>query len=219
MRLTPLILDFDSTLVQHETLDVLGSYLMDQGRLSVETTQTLSLLTTRAMAGDLSFSQALQQRLALLSFTRKDLAVVTQSLALAITPSFLAHQHWLALNAEDIYIVSGGFLDVIRPIATKLGLRPDHIFANTLIFDAHDQFVAVDDTQPLAHEQGKANVVSRLGLSQLPLVIGDGATDAEIREAGFASAFYLFTENVFRENLLARADKVIASFDAFLYSS
>jgi D-3-phosphoglycerate dehydrogenase len=48
-------------------------------------------------------------------------------------------------------------------------------------------------------------------------VIGDGYTDFEIKDAGLANKFYVFTENVGRENIIEKADHVAPSLDEFLY--
>ena len=42
-------------------------------------------------------------------------------------------------------------------------------------------------------------------------VIGDGATDAEIKTMHQEVTFYLYTENVFRKRLEDSADKIISS--------
>jgi D-3-phosphoglycerate dehydrogenase len=48
------------------------------------------------------------------------------------------------------------------------------------------------------------------------IVIGDGYTDYEIREAGQASKFYLFVENVQRTHLFDKADRVVTCLEDFI---
>jgi D-3-phosphoglycerate dehydrogenase len=48
-------------------------------------------------------------------------------------------------------------------------------------------------------------------------VIGDGYNDFEIRKAGFANKFYLFTENIERESVKPSADHIAPNVDEILY--
>jgi D-3-phosphoglycerate dehydrogenase len=50
-------------------------------------------------------------------------------------------------------------------------------------------------------------------------MIGDGYTDYEVKEAGKANKFYAFVENVRREKIVKKADKVVESFDEILLKS
>lgn len=41
----------------------------------------------------------------------------------------------LSLRGVEVYLVSGGFREVIEPLADHLGIPRDHIFANRLLFN------------------------------------------------------------------------------------
>jgi D-3-phosphoglycerate dehydrogenase len=59
--------------------------------------------------------------------------------------------------------------------------------------------------------------MKELNLQGEVFVIGDGYTDYQIREAGLASKFFAFTENVSRTNVTEKADHIAPSFDEVLY--
>ena len=40
----------------------------------------------------------------------------------------------------DVYMITGGFRDVIEPLADYLGIPRDHVFANKLIFKEDGKF-------------------------------------------------------------------------------
>lgn len=115
-------------------------------------------------------------------------------------------------NQDHIYIVSGGFKDYIDPVVALLGVRADHILANTFIYDENGQIKGYDHYNPLAHAEGKVYAVRSLKLKGNVLVVGDGYTDYEIKKAGVAHTFCAFTENVKRDSVIANADYCCANF-------
>jgi Phosphoserine phosphatase len=42
---------------------------------------------------------------------------------------------------KDVYLVSGGFQSIIRPIADQLSISHDKIFANKFVFDKDGKFI------------------------------------------------------------------------------
>ncbi len=73
-----LVIDFDSTFTQVEALDVLGEISLENHNEKEERLKKLSDLTNSGMAGDLSFRESLEQRLALLECSRKTFARACQ---------------------------------------------------------------------------------------------------------------------------------------------
>ena len=60
---------------------------------------------------------------------------------------------------KRVYLVSGGFINIIAPLVKHLGIPEDCVYANTLLFDAAGEFDGVDTTQPTCRSGGKAKVV------------------------------------------------------------
>ena len=214
MRTTPTyIIDFDSTFTKVEALDVLAGIVMEGKENKHVIESSITDITIQAMTGALSFDKALKQRLDLLEINKESLNKLITRLRTEISDSFLQNESYIRANAHSIYIISGGFKDFIIPVVARFGITADHVFANEFIFDTDGNVTGFDMTNPLSQPKGKVTLVKSLHLQGEVIVIGDGYTDYEIREAGYADKFYLFTENVRRENLVDKADKIVNSFD------
>lgn len=125
------ILDFDSTLVRAETLEVMAELVPGGAKVRPRIRQ----LTDAAMGGRMPFQEALRERLKLLHMHREQLTQLGAQLREDMTPSFQRNRAFLAGYADHIYVVTSGFREVVLPVVKSLGLRPDHVYANTLHFD------------------------------------------------------------------------------------
>jgi D-3-phosphoglycerate dehydrogenase len=207
------ILDFDSTLVRVETLELMAELTPD----AAKTRTRIRELTDAAMGGRMDFRSALKERLDVLRFHRDLLPKLTARLKEEISPSFLRNRAFLAAHADHIYVVTSGFRDVVEPVIKGLGLRPENLKANSLHFDAEGYIDGCDWENPLAADGGKVTVVQGLKLPGDVVVVGDGWSDYEIYQAGAARRFYAYTENVQRKEVLDKAERVAPSFDEVLY--
>jgi phosphoserine phosphatase len=86
----------------------------------------------------------------------------------------------LASLGIDVHIVSGGFRDALIPVADKLGIPPERVHANDLFFDDKGVYTGFDAGNPLCKSGGKAEVVNGLPREPRTMLIGDGASDAEV---------------------------------------
>jgi len=211
------IIDFDSTFTKVEALDVLGEISLMGRPDRADVLAEIQAITDRGMAGEISFTESLDLRLALLHAHRDHLPALIETLMGKISDSFTRNKDFLTENADRIYIISNGFRAFIVPIVTSLGIQADHVFANTFLFDDAGAIVGFDRENPLSANGGKSAVIKSLSLDGEVYVIGDGYTDYEIRAAGLANRFYAFTENVMRPSVVEKADHVAPSLDEFLY--
>ena len=212
-----LIVDFDSTFVQVETLDELAAIALAEHPESERVIEKIRTITAQGMDGKISLAESLDERLKLLSANKKHIEQLVSSLADKVSPSFKRNGVFLEQFADSIYIVSSGFKEYILPIVSKFGIKEDHVFANTFTYDEAGNINGLDASNPLCQDQGKVRVVNSLNLEGSVWAVGDGITDYEIRAAGAADIFYAFTENVERTSVTAKADVVIKNFDEFLY--
>lgn len=212
-----IIIDFDSTFTQVEALDILGEISLATHEEKEVRLQKLSDLTNSGMAGDLSFRESLEQRLALLNAEEKHLPHLVDRLRSKVSTSFVRNREFFAENKENIYIISNGFKEFIVPIVEEFGIKEENVFANSFKFDDSGKVVGFDMENVLSSNNGKVEMLKRLDLQGDVYVIGDGYTDYEIKAAGLANKFYAFTENVERDNVLEKADHITPSLDEFLY--
>jgi D-3-phosphoglycerate dehydrogenase len=128
----------------------------------------------------------------------------------------VAHKDFFEAHRGHIAIVSGGFDDIIWPVADALGIPRELVYANAFVFDAQGIARGVDTSRPLAQAGGKVRAVAAADIAHPLVVVGDGWTDYQIKEQGAADAFIAYTEHVQREKVVAQADAVAASFDDIL---
>lgn len=213
-----LILDFDSTLVDFETLEALADIALEGHADAAAIRAEIGDLTDRAMAGDLPFGEALTRRLALLPLTRDHVQALAARAVDHLTPSVRRNLDALRAEGDRVVILSGGFRDIIAPVAELMGVAPERVLANHLIYDAEGRVTGVEDANPLAHADGKPAVIHALKLTGRVVMVGDGWNDAEVKLAGAADVFYAFTEIVRRPTVAKAADAEAASLDEVLHA-
>lgn len=203
-RFRSVILDVDSTLCGLEGIDWLAE------RRGPEIAAEISTLTARAMSGAIPLDDVYARRLTLIQPTSDEVAQLGRAYVDAVAPDardaiFRMRDHGIALA-----LVSGGIRQAIRPLARELGFSDGSIHAVSVSFDDAGRFSGFDQGSPLATQHGKKDVVARLGFPRPSLAVGDGATDAMMRET--TDAFAAFTCFVCRDAVTAGADYVISSF-------
>jgi len=211
------IIDFDSTFTQVEALDILGEIALKDADDKQERLDKIKEITDRGMDGSQTLRESLEQRLALLSAHQNHLPELIEELKKNVSISFKRNTDFFNRHRDQIYILSNGFKDFIIPIVTEYNIKAENVYANTFEFDQSGNIVGYDKDNVLSSNQGKVEQLKRLNLKGDVYVIGDGYTDYEIKEAGLANKFYVFTENVKRENILEKADHITPSLDEFLY--
>jgi len=212
------VFDFDSTLVTFETLEALADLALDGDAGAAEVRAEIARLTDQAMNGELDFGEALRRRLDLLPLTQAHVEALAARVTSLATGSVRRNARFFSDNADRVYILSGGFREIIQPLAERLGIAADHVLANDLRYDVDGRVVGVDDANPLSRENGKPVVIKALGLTGPVVMVGDGWNDAEVKLAGAADRFYAFTEVVRRDRVVAIADAEAATVDEVLHA-
>ncbi len=208
-----LLIDFDSTFVTVESLELLAEISLRDRPATERTTRLAAIhdLTTRAMSGHLPFAEALRRRFELLQPRAEHLPTLVAALKTRVSPSFQRHTDFLRCHAHRIYIVSAGFHDYIAPVVGDYGIVPEHILANQLIRHT-DGTLDFDAHHPLAADGGKIAVVRALNLPGPALTIGDGMSDLALGTSDVCNNFLAYTETVIRPEVTARAQHVVAHF-------
>jgi phosphoserine phosphatase len=176
------VMDVDSTLIQDEVIDLLAARAGCAGEVAK--------ITSAAMRGELDFASSLHERVALLAGL--DAAVLDDvRRELRLTSGARTLIRTLAGLGYRFGIVSGGFIQVIGPLAAELGIG--YVAANTLDIAAGKLTGRV--TGPVIDRAGKADALrgfardAGVPLSQT-VAIGDGANDLDmIAAAGLGVAF------------------------------
>src|SRR3989344_2125366 len=211
------IIDFDSTFVTVETLDLLAEISLKNHPERENLLLQIKGITQLGMEGKIRFDDSLKRRVSLFNTNKEFIEQLIKQLKKHVSPSVSRNKDFLKKNKDQIYIISGGFKEYIAPIVTAFGIKEDHILANTFLFDKQGAVKGFDLKNPLSQKDGKVKAVNALKLKGEVLVVGDGYTDYEIKKVGAANKFYAFVENVRRGSIVGLADRVINSFDELLY--
>jgi D-3-phosphoglycerate dehydrogenase len=207
-----LIVDFDSTFIRDETLDEIANLLLSSNRISKNTQEKITEITNQAMNGELDFKQALKNRVKLLNIHKNDISQVISVLNERVSLSFIQNKEYIQTIAKSIYIISGGFIEIIEPIVKEYGIPKQNIFANEFIYNSNGYINGINEETLLCHSDGKIRAVKTLNLSHGGYVIGDGSTDLEIKAVEGIKAFICFTENVDRKAVSSKADFIASNF-------
>lgn len=212
------LFDFDSTLVRIETLEALAEIALDGRPDAAARRAEIARLTEAAMEGRLDFGEALVRRLELLQASRAHVEALAAGVAAETCASVRRNERFFRAHSGRIWIVSSGFREIIAPVAEPLGLDPEQVLCNDLAYDSDGRIIGVDLANPLSREGGKVEAVRALGLEGPVVMVGDGWSDWQVREAGLADRFHAFAEVVARAPVIARADHVAASLDEVLHA-
>lgn len=196
-----LVADMDSTMITIECIDELADYAGIKPQIAE--------VTERAMRGELDFSAALTERVALLKGLDDSMIDVCRRERVKLTPGARTLIRTLRARGAHTVLVSGGFTRFAEPVAEEIGFN--RAIANVLgIADGKltgtVEFPIVDAerkrTELVAHAE-------KLGIDlHDTIAIGDGANDIPmIVESGLGIAFHA------KEKARAAADAAISHGD------
>ena len=176
-------------------------------------------MTNKAMGGNVSFRDALEQRLRVMQPTRQTVETYLANNEPKISPGVAELFDALRANGKTVYLVSGGFRQMIAPVAERLGVPNENIFANNILFDEAGEYESFDPTEFTSKAGGKAEAVkhikAKFGHGTMAMV-GDGATDLESRAPGGADVFVGYGGVQQREAVMEGADWFVTDFDKFI---
>jgi phosphoserine phosphatase len=163
------VLDVDSTLIEDEVIELLAD--------AAGSREAVAEVTFRAMNGELDFAESLRERVATLAGLPESVfaevgarVAVTQGV-----PEMIAGVH---AAGGEVAVVSGGFHEIIDPLAERLGL--DHWRANRL--EVVDGALTGRVIPPVVDAAAKAEALQEWAdAAGIPigqtLAVGDGAND------------------------------------------
>jgi D-3-phosphoglycerate dehydrogenase / 2-oxoglutarate reductase len=166
-------------------------------------------ITDLGMAGKIEFKESLLRRLSMSKIHRQHIQKVSESIQKNITNGMHELLNYLQSQGSHIFLISGGFLDVIFPVAEILGIPKEHCFANTFFFDNEGFVSGIDEKNPLSTGSGKSVVIesiaSRFSPKPITILVGDGANDLRVFEIGKVDFFLGFGKNIVREEVRSKA--------------
>ena len=166
------VLDVDSTLIENEVIELIAE--------QAGTLEAVAEITFRAMNGELDFEASLRSRVE----TLRGLPVsVFEDVApkIVVTPGVAEMVAAVQGAGGKVSVVSGGFHEVLDPVAEALGL--DYWRANRL--EVADGVLTGGLTGPIIDGKAKADtLIEWAAESDVPLrqtvAVGDGANDLQM---------------------------------------
>ncbi|CAL4979383.1 unnamed protein product [Urochloa decumbens] len=205
--------DVDSTVIQDEGIDELADFC-GAGKAVAE-------WTAKAMTGTVPFEEALAARLSLIKPSLSQVEECLEKRPPRISPGMADLVKKLKANNTNVFLVSGGFRQMIKPVASELGIPAENVIANQLLFGPSGEYAGFDPTEPTSRSGGKAQAVQQIKQSygyKTVIMIGDGATDLEARQPGGADLFICYAGVQMREPVAAGADWVVLDFQELITS-
>lgn len=166
------VLDCDSTTIQDEVIELLAD--------AAGTREQVAEVTERAMRGELDFAESLRERVATLTGT-PDTVFAEALERIRLSPGIVELIEAVHARGGKVGVVSGGFHEVLDPLAERLGL--DFWRANRLEIEGgaltgRTVGPIIDATaKATALQEWAAEVATPLSAT---IAIGDGANDLEM---------------------------------------
>ncbi len=207
-RFASVVLDADNTVSGIEGIDWLAA------RRGTQIAERVSLLTNRAMNGQVPLEQVYGDRLKIIMPTRQDIEALAEAYLLAEAPDVGDVLRQLRDSRVRLVLVSGGIRQALLPMARQLGFDGGDLHAVTLHFNQGGEYAGYETRSPLVQQNGKAEIVRKLRAEKrLPspvLAVGDGSTDIAMRPV--VDAFAAYTGFVRREPVAGAADYELPNF-------
>ena len=169
------VMDVDSTFIQDEVIDLLAA------KAGVE--KDVAQITHRAMNGEIDFEQSLRERVAKLKGLKEEQvhAILDE---ITLTPGAATLCRTLNRLGFHIALVSGGFSQVVAPLAARMGV--EHFRANEL--EIVNGIVTGNLVGPVIDRAAKAQALREFAaMHEIPMsrtvAIGDGANDLDMLHA------------------------------------
>ena len=200
-----LFLDCDSTLCAIEGVDELAALR------GPEIEQKVIELTNQAMDGTVPIDEVFGRRLDLILPSRAMCETVAKAYIEKLSPHVEDSLTKLRKSGWEPIIISGGFTQVIEPVAAHLDIA--QVFAVDLIFNDNGDYQTFNEKAPTARNGGKPEIITAVtkGISPLQTVmVGDGISDLETNTV--VDLFVGYGGVISREAVRASASAFVLDF-------
>jgi len=179
-----LVSDMDSTIIDQECIDELGA--------AIGLGEQICQITKAVVSGNISFSDALRQRMGLMKGMNQSLLEKIYQERITLKTGARTLVQTMAKSGAYCVLVSGGFTFFTSRIARRVGFD-DHM-GNELLFD--EGKLSGEVKEPIFGRPEKLLALKQLCAQKTieiaeVLAVGDGANDIDmIRGAGLGVAFH-----------------------------
>lgn len=165
-----IFLDFDSTLIRAESLDLLGD-MCGVG-------EKVRKMTDLTMSGVIPIEEVFKKKLDLISPSLSQIHEVAKRCENLLVDDVMEVISVLHSLEKKVFIISSNFHHLVDPVAKILGIPGDRVIANDLYFDENGNYRGFNHFSPLCSSSGKAVILRKhLRSDERSVLIGDGSTD------------------------------------------
>ena len=207
-----LILDFDSTIINTESIDCLSKIVLNKTDNDIQILKKINKITNEGMNGEISFENSLNKRLSLLKINKNHIKELSLEVSKNFDDTFIDNLVFFESIIDNVYIVSSGFKEVIEFAFKSISNKRWNIFANDLDY-RNNHLVTINKSNPLSKNLGKVKLIKSMNLSGDVIVVGDGYTDYEIRKHNQAHIFLCYIGNINRKKVSKYADVLCYNFN------
>ncbi len=206
------LFDFDSTLIKSESLnDVLNLALGNNKEKILE----VEKITKMAMEGLISPQDSMSQRLKLATINKELVNKISEKTKNETTDGIKDLIFELKkYNNVNIFIISGGFKEMIIPTAKILEIPEKNIYANEFIYNKNNIVEKAKDNVIL-QEQGKVKMINKLKNEGILIgkntMVGDGFTDLETILYNAVDNYICFCGVIERESVKNKSKMIAKS--------
>eukprot|EP00301_Raphidiophrys_heterophryoidea_P025386 c8507_g1_i1.p1 GENE.c8507_g1_i1~~c8507_g1_i1.p1 ORF type:complete len:118 (+),score=34.10 c8507_g1_i1:290-643(+) len=111
------------------------------------------------MNGKMTFEEALATRMSLINPSLSQLEAFIHNHPPRLTPGIKELVQNLQSHNIQVFLVSGGFRQMIEPVAEAIGVPKENIYSNLLLFAENGEYKDFDRSQPTCTSAGKAVAV------------------------------------------------------------
>lgn len=176
------VLDVDSTLIENEVIELLAQ--------KAGVFNEVQQITDRAMRGEIDFRQSLGERVAMLAGLPETIFENVRD-EISVTKGAEKLISHVQQNGGLVGVVSGGFIEVLDPLAQSLGVN----FWKANSLEIREGVLTGRVLEPIIDAQAKADALVEWAKGneiseENTVAIGDGANDLLMMEkAGLSIAF------------------------------
>lgn len=201
MKIDIFVIDFDSTFVDGESVNMMIDIALKNYVRKKDVYNKLAILSDLCMKSEISFKDNLKMKVEIVKQALKEehLIKVAEILKEKVSPDILKILDKAKELNKKIIVVSNGFKIVMKDIMEKYGI--EIYFANKHETDKNGFIVGFDETNPMANDNGKENVIKFLKNVNIIqpeekiIMIGDGMSDFFVYKNHVADYFLNFAIN------------------------
>ncbi|MDR2777517.1 MAG: HAD-IB family phosphatase [Rickettsiales bacterium] len=201
MKIDIFFIDFDSTFVDGESLNMMVDMALREHARRSEIGGRLKILSDLCMKSEVGFKEYFKMKVEIIkqALREEHMLKVSKILEEKVSPHIVKLLERVKQLDRKVIVLSNSFKIILRDIMGKYGI--DIYFANKHIIDRSGYVVGFDESNPLANNNGKENIIKFLKnkdfihSDEKTMMIGDGMPDLKVYKEKAVDYFLNFALN------------------------